>query len=396
MRLVVATPYPEGSTLAIARVAAGSGSLETLYVSGFPRRIERFLPRRGAGQDAGIPSDHVRARAGSAELVRGLLARTRGMEALSSRTMYAAKMAFDRAVARELPPVDVVLGIFASCALTLQGARDAGSLAVLNFVNSHPDDHNRFLRDLAGLHCRSHEFVPDHVSKRVERELQLADLVLVPSRFVLDQLVRRGFPPTRIALIPYGVDAAAFPAAPERRPDGPIRCLFVGQLSHRKGIPILLRAARRLPDVEFLLTGPLVSPGVLHGLPGNVRRTGTMRHSDVAASMRASDIFVLPSIEDSYGLVVVEAMASGLPTVVSDHVGASEVIEPGVTGLVVPAGDDDALAAAIRRLADDAEFRSRMGRAARERVSADQSWSRYGADVMAAIAAARTNQGRQQ
>ena len=118
-----------------------------------------------------------------------------------------------------------------------------------------------------------------------------------------------------------------------------------------------------------------------------------MRHSDVAAIMRASDIFVLPSIEDSYGLVVVEAMASGLPTIVSDHVGASEVIEPGITGLVVPAGDDEALASAIRRLADDAGFRFRIARAARERVSAEGSWSRYGADAIAAIAAALTGKG---
>jgi glycosyltransferase involved in cell wall biosynthesis len=316
------------------------------------------------------------------------------MEALSSRAMYAAKMAFDRAVARELPPADVVLGIFASCALTLQRAHDAGSLAVLNFVNSHPADHNRFLRELAGLHGRSHEFVPDHVSKRIERELHLADLVLVPSRFVLDQLVSRGFPATRVALIPYGVDVAAFPAASRPRPDRPIRCLFVGQLSYRKGIPNLVGAARRLPDIEFLLTGPLVSAAVLGGLPRNVRRTGAMRHGDVAAIMRASDILVLPSIEDSYGLVVVEAMASGLPVVVTDHVGASEVIEPGVTGLVVPAGDDVALGAAIRQLADDEDLRSRMGRAARDRVLIDQSWARYGADVTAAMAAALTDKRR--
>jgi len=315
---------------------------------------------------------------------------------LSNRTMYAAKMAFDRTVARELPAADVVLGIFASCALTLQRARDAGSLAVLNFVNSHPADHNRFLRDLGGLDGRSHEFIRDHVANRVERELHLADLVLVPSRFILDQLVRRGVPRGRLALIPYGVNAGAFSPAQERRADGPIRCLFVGQLSHRKGIPVLVRAARRLPDIEFLLTGPLVSPAVLRGLPSNVRRTGTMRHGDVAATMRASDIFVLPSIEDSYGLVVVEAMASGIPAVVTDHVGANEGIEPGVTGLVVPAGDDIALAAAIRHLAGDADLRSRMGRAARERVVADHSWSRYGADVMAAMDAGLAARGRQQ
>ena len=384
MRLVVATPYPEGSTLAIARAAAAVDSLDALYVSGFPPPIGRVLPVLH-GHVVGVPSSRVRGRGGEAELMRGLLARTPGMQALSSRTMYAAKMTFDQIVARELPPADAVIGVFASCALTLQRAREAGSLAVLNFVNSHPREQNRFLQELGGLRGPSHEFVPGRVGRRVERELRLADLVLVPSQFVADQLTRRGLPTARIAVIPYGVDLAAFTPTAYPRSDPPVRCLFVGQLSHRKGIPVLLRAARRLPDIEFLLTGPLVSPGVLRGLPPNVRRLGPIPHGAISTIMRESDIFLLPSIEDSYGLVVVEAMASGLPAIVTDHVGASEVIASGVNGLVVPAGDDEALVTALRRLSDDGDLRSQMGRAARDSVSAGHSWAQYGTDVMAAV-----------
>src|SRR4029078_3428478 len=83
MRLVVATPYPEGSTLAVARAAESAGSLDALYVSGFSARIERSLPQRGRSREFHIPSDLVRARGGSAELARGLLGHTPGMEALS-------------------------------------------------------------------------------------------------------------------------------------------------------------------------------------------------------------------------------------------------------------------------------------------------------------------------
>jgi glycosyltransferase involved in cell wall biosynthesis len=308
-----------------------------------------------------------------------------GMQGLAHRTMYAAKMAFDREVASELPPTDAVVGISGSAALTLRTARGMGALAVLNFVNSHPAEQNRYLRELAGLHGPNHEFVPERVAQRVERELSFADLVLVPSHFVANQLLERGLPESRLAVIPYGVDLGAFSPDTDRPPNARVCCLYVGEISHRKGIPVLLRAARRLPDLQFVLTGSVVTPSLLRGLPPNARWMGPLPHADVAALMREADVFVLPSLEDSYGLVVAEAMASGLPVVLSDHVGASETIERGVTGFVVPAGDHTALAAALRRLADDANLRSRMGHMARDRVSAGHSWAQYGSDVIAAI-----------
>jgi glycosyltransferase involved in cell wall biosynthesis len=104
--------------------------------------------------------------------------------------------------------------------------------------------------------------------------------------------------------------------------------------------------------------------------------------------MREADVFVLPSLEDSFGLVVLEAMATALPVVVTDHVGASEVIDSGVTGVVVPAGDEAEMKSAIRRLADDPELRVRVGRAARDRVVTDRSWASYGTNALAAFAAA--------
>jgi glycosyltransferase involved in cell wall biosynthesis len=396
VRLVVATPYPEGSTLAIARAAADDGSLLALYTSGHTWVISRRLPDHvsgafGLGQYLrrrelpGIPPGLVKDRADGPELARAVIAHIPGLQGLANRTMYAAKTAFDRAVARELPPADAVLGIYGSAALTLRAANAMGVLTVLNFVNSHPAEHNRFLRELAGLRGPSHELVPERVAQRVEQELSLADLVLVPSRFVANQLLERGLPESRLVVIPYGVDLGAFSPDTDRPPNARVRCVYVGQISHRKGIPVLLRAARGLPDIDFVLTGPVVTPSLLRELPPNARWMGPLPHADVAALMRESDIFVLPSLEDSYGLVVSEAMASGLPVVVTDHVGASEIVEPGLTGFVVPAGDHTPLGAALRCLADDSDLRSRMGAASRSRMASGQSWAQYGTEVLSVV-----------
>ena len=223
---------------------------------------------------------------------------------------------------------------------------------------------------------------------RVEAELALADLVLVPSRFVAEQLLAHGVAVEKIATLPYGVDLRAFHPPQQREPGAhPLECLYVGQISHRKGIRILLEAARRcraLP-VRFRLIGPIVSPEVLEGLPDNVVYEGSSLPGGVAAAMRRADLFVLPTIEDSFALVIFEAMATALPVVTTTNAGVSELIENGRDGLIVPAGDAQALAEAIRRLVEQPELRNRLGESARQTVQGAHSWESYGQSVLQAI-----------
>jgi glycosyltransferase involved in cell wall biosynthesis len=114
----------------------------------------------------------------------------------------------------------------------------------------------------------------------------------------------------------------------------------------------------------------------------NVHWHGPRVHAGVAETMRQGDVFLLPSIEDAFGLVTLEAMASALPVIVSEHVGASELITDAVDGLVVPPGDARALAAAVEELLESREMRTRMGMKARERVEHGCSWNEYGNRVV--------------
>jgi glycosyltransferase involved in cell wall biosynthesis len=150
---------------------------------------------------------------------------------------------------------------------------------------------------------------------------------------------------------------------------------------------VLLDAARRCRDlpVHFRLIGPIVSPDVLVGLPENAVYEGASLPNGVADLMRQADIFVLPTLEDSFALVLFEAMATALPVVTTTNAGASELIEDGQDGLIVPSGDAAALAEAIRRLVEQPELRARLGEAARIKVQAAHSWESYGESVLSAI-----------
>jgi glycosyltransferase involved in cell wall biosynthesis len=150
---------------------------------------------------------------------------------------------------RKVERFDAVVTLDFSAARTFQTLHDEVTLRVLDFIDSHPRYQNRYLRELCGLRDPHRELVFPESIGRIENEVELADLVLVPSRFVARQLEAVGVPAERVVIEPFGVDASHFhpPEAEAPRRDG-LRCLFVGQISHRKGVGILREAARLLRD----------------------------------------------------------------------------------------------------------------------------------------------------
>jgi glycosyltransferase involved in cell wall biosynthesis len=175
---------------------------------------------------------------------------------------------------------------------------------------------------------------------------------------------------------PQAVSAEHFaaPVAPRQVGDGFV-LLFVGRLEREKGIDVLLDAWRRADlagaTLLFAGSGPLRPEG-----PG-IRVLGHVERDQLPALYAAADALVLPSIRtatflEPWGLVVNEAMHQGTPAIASDAVGAAAggLVRDGRNGLVVTAGDAQALAARIRMLATDSALRERLGEAAREDVKA--------------------------
>lgn len=171
--------------------------------------------------------------------------------------------------------------------------------------------------------------------------------------------------------------------------------LYTGRLAPVKGIPHLLEAAREvcrlMRDTRFVLAGPWQMSGTsaqwgfgqdgklsgeLSG--GEVLWKGHVSWEKMAGLYRAAAVFVMPSWFESFGISVIEAMAFGLPVVASNAGALPEIVEDGVTGLLVPPGDANALAGGILRLLRDPALRRRMGQAGRERVR-----ERYGAERVA-------------
>jgi glycosyltransferase involved in cell wall biosynthesis len=136
--------------------------------------------------------------------------------------------------------------------------------------------------------------------------------------------------------------------SPPREPDGaPLSFLFVGHAGRRKGIDTLLAASRRLQDAgvrHHVRCAGGADEGTFDDAPTTVEHLGYLGRQALVQAMHRADVLVLPSRHDSFGRVVVEGMATGLPALVSEHVGAKEVLREGESGWVVPAEDAEVLA----------------------------------------------------
>jgi glycosyltransferase involved in cell wall biosynthesis len=190
-----------------------------------------------------------------------------------------------------------------------------------------------------------------------------------------DSFLARGFAPARVVAVLPPVNTEEFPTA---QFDGPqFRISFVGLIEPWKGFHYLIDAfnALDLPDSELFLWGGTGARSIHHYLRGHMARNPRIKSQPIevrrfyAEVYARSSVLVHPSLADGFGYVVAEAMASGIPVIVTPNTGASELVVDGHNGYIVPARDRDALRDRLAHLAAHPAQLREMGRAARESVS---------------------------
>ena len=206
---------------------------------------------------------------------------------------------------------------------------------------------------------------------------------MVLSNAAKQSLIQEGIPSDKIFINNCGVNLSQFVAIP-KEDDGIFRVIYCGNTSLRKGVHYLLQAFTelRLKDAELLLIGSLPSSefGKLIGKyrSGNIRFMGMVAQSELHKIYAQGSVFMLPSIADGFGMVVPQAMACGLPVIVTENVGAADIVTEGVDGFIVPIRDVNAIKKRILRLYEQPELRKAMGSAALTKAKSELSWDRYG------------------
>lgn len=317
-----------------AQTAAIDGSTRASAVaSGFP---------------AGRPPRHPLGIPYLARVLRTLpISASAGVRA---RALFAE---FDAYAAGLLPAADHLIAFNGQALSQLQAARSAGyeSLALVS-ANTH-------MRRLARQHALAHKQYPlegSWAARLLERSLAeyaQADRVYVASRYIRESFLAEGYPEERLSDFPLTPHPRYRPdptGAAVERVEG-FEIVYVGSLTVHKGVPLLIDAVRRLPGAEIALT--LVGGWGSRGMRRFVERACAedarivVSAGDPLPHLRRARLCVHPAYEDGFGYAPAEALACGVPTIVSEDTGMKDLIEPGQTGLVLPTGDLDVLVQAI-------------------------------------------------
>lgn len=266
----------------------------------------------------------------------------------------------------------------------------------------------RRIRTIAWVESTLRDLRPDSGIRRTAKRafLRACDSCVVPGRAAAEFVTELGVRPERITVAPNAIDLTIFGERVanswNRRDDLRARLgvtgfciLYAGRLSPEKGVDVLLHALRNLPpDANLVIAGigpqePELRRFATDALAGRVRFIGFVSRDDLVDWYAVADALVVPSRSETWGMTLNEGAAAGLPLVATEAAGGAwELVEDGVNGFRVPAGDAAALAGGLERLRSDDAFRASAGRRSSElgRAFTPEAWANAVAGVAQRLA----------
>lgn len=275
---------------------------------------------------------------------------------------------FDRWVLKQLRPGDHALSSFGYLNECFKFVRRHGGRTFIDGGNSHPDNFWSILTDEHERWRCPTPPVARHHYERARAMMEDVDFVLSPSSYVTRSFLERGFAPRQILKNVYPIDLSRFtPASTPRSADRPLTVINTGSLSLRKGTPYLLEAFRIIrrqhPSTRLKLIRIIqddVKPILAKYRDLPIDWSPPQPHAQLAELLRSADVYVLPSLEEGLARAAIEAMACGLPIVLTSHCGADDFVRPGINGEVVPIRDPAAIAEAILKWRDRLQAGERL------------------------------------
>ncbi|MCA9938054.1 MAG: glycosyltransferase family 4 protein [Anaerolineales bacterium] len=312
----------------------------------------------------------------------------------SERGNWLNNHLFDLAARRHVTACDVFHFVSSVGLYAARKARSVGAVVVCDGRTEYPDYQRRILAEENHHLGLKTAITGSLYDGKIKQEYALADYFILPSGYAKRTFVEAGFDEERIFVLPYGVDDEIFfrdgSVAPE--PDSTFRIVYAGQIVPRKGIHYLVRAFQQLalPNTELLLLGRIDDAfyrylrGVIKD-DARIKLPGSVPKQELRKRFNAASVFILPSLSDSWGLVVAEAMACGLPVIVTENVGSKEMVRDGVDGFVIPMRSVTAIVEKLSLLYDNRALRRRMAEAACDQVR-HFTWERYQQGLLAVYA----------
>jgi glycosyltransferase involved in cell wall biosynthesis len=306
------------------------------------------------------------------------------MDGISSKLQEFMHNQFSKTTSRLINEKDdVVIGLSSFMEDTIAAAKFNGVISIVE----HGSLHIEVEREILLPECEKHNFQPfgnwQHLwlIEKMNREFNNADYIFCCSNLAKQSLIDKGVKDDKIFANPLGVDLNAFNV--NRNKSGCFKYLHVSNMSPLKGIHYIIEAFDMLSDIdcELWLVGPMPSEIKLQNMIQSNPKIiyhGYIPENELPAVYNQCDVFVHPSLSDGWAMTVLQAMASGVPSIVSEMTGAKEVINDGVNGWIVPAGDPCSLYNTMLSAYNKKEELLNIGTNASASVQSGYSWEDYG------------------
>ena len=293
---------------------------------------------------------------------------------------------FDKLASRKIDKADIFVGWASFSLHSFKKAEKAGMIKILDEGSSHIIYRRDIVKEEYDKFGINPELPHQKLVEKELREYEEANYIVVSSLFAKRTFLEKGIPERKIIHVPYGVDLSAFKQIPKN--DNIFRVVFVGGMSLRKGVHYLLQAFSELnlPNAELLLVGSInneIKP-FFKKHEGRFRWVGHIPQRELYRYHSQGSVFVLNSIEDGFGQVIIQAMVCGLPVIATENTGGPDIIRDGKDGFIIPIRDIEALKNKILYLYQNKEICKIMGQSAKERVSKGFTWDDYGEKMIKA------------
>jgi glycosyltransferase involved in cell wall biosynthesis len=382
-------PYIKQSVVAYQEAGLLRGFYTSFCVSSAWETRIKFLPRSWCvflGRRAFKELDgKLLHSSGFSEILR-VLATKFGSAKLADQVWEWSEKRFDRKVAKEISEKATFFhGYEHACLASLQVAK---ALGVPTFYEQ-PSQHHAYFTSIVEKQVQQHPSLKSEATallndekaqrrnKRRDEELKLCDYVICNSSFTKKTLLEAGIATEKVMVIPYGYPTVQAISVKDKKI---FHFIYAGNLSLRKGVHLLLKAWKMLPpDLPVFLTlmGSRQLPDVmLSQLPQNVSWIPNLPYESAQQKIAESNMLVLPTLADGFGMVISESMAMGVPVLTTEASAGPDLVDNYIDGIVIPADDVEALREALLWCATHVEECEKMGKKAQEKAST-YPWRAY-------------------
>ncbi len=259
---------------------------------------------------------------------------------------------------QRVSPTPVLWAWWGTSLYTMRHWRQKGCTILLEVPACHPRFWNAIIKPIYAKYFpkakHTYSILPENYVARLEAELKEAQHIQILSTFAKQTFTEYGVPPEKLHILPLGVDTRIFyPDASVKTEKGRFVALYVGRIDPLKGVQYLLEAFQglKLPNAELWLVGPVVAemePLLAKYLGENVRYFGFKTPAELRSFYNQASVVVFPTVLDSFGMVILEAMACGKPVIATTHSGAPDIMNENM-GFIIPPFSSKDIAEALEK-----------------------------------------------